>query len=40
MARTGKIFKLCRVHTSIDYSNAIENGVNMIGIHAVYTCLL
>ena len=37
MARTGKIFKLCRVHNSIDYSNAIENGVNMIGIHAVYS---
>ncbi len=37
MARTGKIFKLCRVHNFIDYSNAIENGVNMIGIHAVYS---
>lgn len=35
MAENGKIFKLCRVHNYIDYSNAIDNGVNMIGLHAV-----
>ncbi|HEC2173373.1 TPA: hypothetical protein R1915_001472 [Staphylococcus delphini] len=39
MVRTGKIFKLCRVHNIIDYLSAIENGVNMIGIHAVYDSL-
>ena len=39
MDRTDKIFKLCRVHNFIDYSNAIDNGVNMIGLHAVYSNL-
>ena len=34
--RTGKIFKLCRVHNVFDYKTAIKNGVNMIGLHAVY----
>lgn len=35
--RDEKIFKLCRVHNIVDYHTAIKNGVNMIGIHAVYT---
>ncbi len=30
------IFKMCRVHNIIDLNTVIENGVNMIGIHAVY----
>ena len=30
------IFKLCRVHNLFDLNVAIKNGVNMIGIHAVY----
>lgn len=34
--REGKIFKLCRVHNERDYKSSISNGVNMLGIHAVY----
>ncbi len=37
MHRDNKIFKLCRVHNLEDYLTAVNNGVNMIGIHAVYT---
>ena len=38
MYREGRIFKLCRVHNMEDYLTAVDNGVNMIGIHAVYSC--
>ena len=37
MHRDNKIFKLCRVDNLEDYLTAVNNGVNMIGIHAVYT---
>ncbi len=33
--KTGKMFKLCRVHNYIDLQTAINSGVNTIGIHAV-----
>lgn len=36
MHTIGKVFKLCRVHNFEDYIVAVNNGVNMIGIHAVY----
>ena len=31
------IFKVCRVHNIEDLKMVSNNGVNMIGIHAVYT---
>ena len=36
LQRKGFVFKLCRIQNVQDLKTAITNGVNMIGIHAVY----
>lgn len=35
MNKNEYIFKVCRVHNKIDLNTVINNGANMIGIHAV-----